>query len=113
MAGCDIGDCGYKNCLDGLDNGWIRFSNFRVEKRSLLNKLGDVTSEGKYVSEIESDGKRFGMHFTSLASGRVLLARLTNDFAFQGLIAAIRYACVRKQFGPSGNETLLMDYPLH
>lgn len=113
VPGCDIGDCGLKIGLDPMDNGWVRFYNCRIPKDCLLNRLGDVTPEGKYVSPIESDGKRFGMHFNALGCGRVIISRLCVDFASAGLVPAIRYGLVRRQFGEPGNERVLMDYPLH
>ena len=108
MPGIDIGDCGDKMALGGVDNGWCRFTNFRVPRESLLNSLGDVTPEGEYKTHIESEGKRFGLHFTSLGGGRVIISRLTNDFAFQALTQAIRFSMVRTQFGKT-----ILDFPLH
>lgn len=36
------------------------FDNYRIPKDYLLNKTGDVTDEGKYVSPFSDPNKRFG-----------------------------------------------------
>lgn len=47
LSGCEIGDCGEKKGLNGVDNGWIRFKNFRIPRDNLLNKFGTVEKDGK------------------------------------------------------------------
>ena len=110
VAGCDIGDCGYKLAIDGLDNGWIRFSDFRIPRESLLNKHGDVDAEGNYMTSVEDDTKRFGLHFSSLAGGRCMISRLAADYSLYGATIAMRYTCVRKAFGDP--EIPIIEYPM-
>lgn len=38
---------------------------------------------------------------------------MAPELSLFSLTIALRYAGVRRQFGPSGNESLLLDYPLH
>ena len=107
-----MGDCGNKTGFHEVDNGWIGFENYRVPKSALLNKLGDVTPEGEYVSHIKSNGKRFGMHIASLTGGRVLIMRNSIEQGFMSLKIAINYGLARKQFG-NPTEKVIMDYPVH
>ena len=50
LPGITIGDMGEKLGLNGLDNGFMMFDHVRVGRECLLNKHGDVTAEGEYVS---------------------------------------------------------------
>ena len=111
LPGCEIGDCGLKIGIDGVDNGSIRFSHYKVPKTALLNKLGDVTDDGTYVSPIKSEGKRFGMHIASLTGGRVTISRITNESAQATIKIALRFACARKQ--TLAPEKAIIDYPMH
>lgn len=113
LPGLEIGDCGEKKGLNGIDNGWIKFDNFRIPRESLLNKFGDVKPDGTYSTSIQSDGKRFANSIASLSGGRVVITRMSSELSLFALTVATRYAAVRRQFGPTGNEVLLLDYPLH
>jgi acyl-CoA oxidase len=55
--GIIVGDLGEKNGLNGIDNGYIMFNNYRIPKGNLLNRTGDVTDEGEYESSF-SDPQR-------------------------------------------------------
>ena len=71
--GLEIGDCGHKKGLNGIDNGWIMFKNYRIPREGLLNNFGDVSEDGVYTTPIENDGKRFANSIASLSGGRVLV----------------------------------------
>ena len=55
--GVIIGDLGEKNGLQGIDNGYVMFNNYRIAKENLLNRTADVTNEGEYESSF-SDPQR-------------------------------------------------------
>ena len=42
LPGITIGDCGPKFGLNGVDNGFIEFNNFRVPVSNLLNKVSGI-----------------------------------------------------------------------
>jgi acyl-CoA oxidase len=46
LKGIIIGDCGRKMGLDGIDNGFIIFNNFRIPRENLLNRFSDVSIDG-------------------------------------------------------------------
>ena len=108
LPGVDVGDCGHKTGFDNIDNGWVAFNNYRVPKSALLNKLGDVTEDGKYVTNIESEGKRFGMHIASLTGGRVAIGRIATENGLLALKVALNYGLARRQF-----DRVILDFPLH
>lgn len=103
------GDMGPKIGLNGLDNGFATFSNLRIPRENLLNKTGDVTPCGKYITPFKDVKKRFGVSL-----GRVGLTHYAQSFMKQALTIAIRYAAVRTQFGPgNGTEIPIIEYQLH
>lgn len=61
--GVTVGDMGEKVGLNGVDNGWVYFTNYRIPRMNLLNKTADVTPDGKYVTAIKDQNKRFGKSF--------------------------------------------------
>lgn len=58
--GVIVGDMGEKLGLNGIDNGFAIFNNYRIPRDSLLDKNGTVSEDGKYISAIKDPRKRFG-----------------------------------------------------
>ena len=61
LKGVTIGDCGKKIGMQGVDNGFILFNNFRISRINLLNRFSDVTEDGQFKSNIESADQRFAL----------------------------------------------------
>lgn len=111
--GLIVGDMGKKAGLNGVDNGFIIFKNYRIPKSSLLNKVGDITPDGKYISHHKSKEKRAGSSFGALSGGRVTIIQICIAYVTKALTIGIRYAGVRKQFGPNEKEELpILEYQL-
>lgn len=79
LPGIEIGDCGEKLSAQGVDNGWIKFDNYRVPRDALLDRFGSVDREGNYHTSISDDGKRFANSIASLSGGRVIIGRLSTE----------------------------------
>ena len=95
MPGLIIGDCGKKMGLDGIDNGFIVFDQYRTSRESLLDRLSTVSPDGVYTCEM-SDAIRFGLSLGALSAARLTLS---DGAAKVGLICnqiALRYAAVRR-----------------
>ncbi|MBV9299082.1 MAG: acyl-CoA dehydrogenase family protein [Verrucomicrobia bacterium] len=115
LPGVTIEDNGLKMGLNGVDNGRIWFHNVKVPRVEMLNRFAEVTTEGRYRSDIQNQGARFFTMIGTLVSGRISIAATANSATKSALTIAIRYAARRRQFGsPKGSqETLLLDYPAH
>ncbi|XP_054714443.1 peroxisomal acyl-coenzyme A oxidase 3-like isoform X2 [Uloborus diversus] len=107
-----IGDLGPKLGLNGVDNGFVMFNNYRIPRSCLLNKNADVTPDGRYISP-KSMNQRFGESMGALSMGRVAIIQLCVNFMRQCLPIAVRYSAVRKQFGPNPPEELpVLEYQI-
>lgn len=115
MPGVTLSDCGRKFGLNGVDNGRIVFDQVRVPRANLLNRYGDVASDGSYSSPISSPAGRFFTTLGTLVQGRVSVAGCAGAAARKALVIAVRYGQERRQFAatPDGEETRLLDHPAH
>ncbi|XP_019854129.1 PREDICTED: peroxisomal acyl-coenzyme A oxidase 3-like [Amphimedon queenslandica] len=112
--GLTIGDMGRKIGQNGVSNGYMLFDNYHIPRDNLLNKSADVTPQGNYETPYKSASKRLGVSLGALSSGRVGIAGMAGFNMGKALTIAIRYAAVRKQFGPSADvEVPLLEYQLH
>jgi acyl-CoA oxidase len=112
--GVRIEDDGEKAGLNGVDNGLIWFDEVRVPREALLNRYGEVTSEGVYSSPIDNVNKRFFTMLGTLVQGRVCVSGASISTAKLALTIAIRYGLRRRQFGPpDGEEVEILQYRTH
>jgi acyl-CoA oxidase len=112
--GVTIEDDGLKMGLNGVDNGRLWFDDVRVPREALLNRFADVTPEGVYESDIDSDGKRFFTTLGTLVQGRVCVGGAGINAAKVAITIATKYALQRRQFEATGDEEeLLLDYGMH
>lgn len=84
-----------------------------------MNRTADVTPEGDYESSFSDPGKILGAALENLSTGRVGIMQESSNNLICAVTIAIRYAALRKQFGPNGeggstkNEWPLIEYQLH
>ncbi|KAI8329509.1 acyl-CoA dehydrogenase/oxidase C-terminal [Chlamydoabsidia padenii] len=111
LPGINIGDIGKKMGRDGIDNGYIQFTNVRIPRGYMLQKHTKVSRTGQ-VQEPKLQQLTYG----ALLQGRVAMVVDSGNVSKKALTIAIRYAAVRRQFAnskSSGVETKLLDYPIH
>lgn len=115
FPGVLVGDMGEKIGLNGIDNGFVLFDNYRIPKDNLLNKTSDVSKDGEYISVFSDPNKILGAALESLMTGRIGISNeSTGTLAFASVIAT-RYAAIRKQFTieRDGPEVPIIEYQLH
>ena len=59
--------------MDGIDNGFILFDNFRIPKENFCNRMSDIDENGQFVSSIKSIDQRLGLALGGLSTGRLCL----------------------------------------
>ncbi|KAK7082183.1 acyl-Coenzyme A oxidase, partial [Halocaridina rubra] len=110
--GVTIIDMGHKLGLNGVDNGIVMFDRYSIPRENLLNRTGDVTSEGIYKTPFKDPNKRFGASLGNLSVGRVGIIGFGVVHLRKALTIAIRYSAVRKQFGPAEEELPVIEYQM-
>ena len=110
FPGITIGDCGKKIANDGIDNGFMLFSNHSVPYDCLLDKYSQI-KEGKFKSAIKNKDKRLAVMMAGLIRGRFSVVSGSEINARTCLTIALRYAVVRRQFGSP--EKSLLSYQVH
>ncbi|MGI8394430.1 acyl-CoA dehydrogenase family protein [Leucobacter sp. W1038] len=114
MPGVGSEDDGFKGGLNGIDNGRLHFTHVRIPRENLLNRYGDVATDGTYSSPIESPGRRFFTMTGTLVQGRVSLDGAAVNAMKGALAIAVRYGNERRQFpGVDGRDVVLLDYGQH
>ncbi|PSN36382.1 Peroxisomal acyl-coenzyme A oxidase 3 [Blattella germanica] len=108
--------------LESLLEIWVRrldstvfaiFNRYRIPRENLLDRMGTVMPDGKYVSPIKDPRKRFAASLTTLLIGRGGIISMGNCKLAKAVVIAIRYSAVRRQFGPSEEEELpIIEYQL-
>lgn len=113
MPGISIGDIGSKMGRDGIDNGWIQFSNVKIPRYFMLQKYCKVSVDGE-VKEPPLNQ----LSYSALLLGRVVMVKDAFRWSARVVTIALRYAVGRTQFKAAlakenDDESQLLNYPLH
>uniref|UniRef100_A0A182WDD3 Acyl-coenzyme A oxidase n=1 Tax=Anopheles minimus TaxID=112268 RepID=A0A182WDD3_9DIPT len=105
FPGLLVGDLGEKAGLNGVDNGFVMFHQYRIPRENLLARFGDVNEEtGKFESAIANPTERFALSMGPLVLGRVNICSVSQTLLAKALTIGIRYSAVRRQFGPTVDD---------
>ena len=107
--GIHVGDIGSKFGFNSTDNGFIKFTNYRIPRENILSRYVKVAEDGTFST--------LGKDAIKLGYGNMLYLRLQIFFGrsiqFSRLATiGIRYSVVRRQFKDSetGEERQILDY---
>lgn len=93
LPGVAIGDIGKKMGRDGIDNGWIQFTNVRIPRAYMLMKHTQVTRDG-----VVHEPPLAQLTYGALLQGRTAMVADASNVSKKALTIALRYAAVRRQF---------------
>lgn len=109
FPGVKVGDLGEKIGLNGVDNGFVMFNNYRIPRENLLSRTGDIKENGQYVTPFKDPRKRYGASLGALSAGRVSICGIALTYLTKATTIAVRYAGSRPQFGPEDSNE---EYPV-
>ena len=90
--GVYIEDMGHKIGVNGVDNAKLIFTDVRVPRWAMLNKLAQVTEAGDFVCDIPKASNRFFKVADRLLSGRLCIASMNFACTKACLYQTIRYS---------------------
>ncbi|XP_033191281.1 acyl-coenzyme A oxidase 1-like [Bombus vancouverensis nearcticus] len=107
LKGIVIGEIGTKLGMNGVDNGFLGFRDFRIPRENMLMKNSKVLEDGTYVKSTNDKLKYGTMVFI-----RVRLLRLLLNYLTKAVTIAVRYSVVRRQgqINPDQPEVQILDY---
>ncbi|XP_060825331.1 probable peroxisomal acyl-coenzyme A oxidase 1 [Bombus pascuorum] len=107
LKGIIIGEIGTKLGMNGVNNGFLGFRNFRIPRENMLMKNSKVLEDGKYVKSTNDKLTYGAMVFIRVRLLQNLLHHLTK-----AVTIAVRYSVVRRQgqINPDQPEVQILDY---
>ncbi|CAD5229275.1 unnamed protein product [Bursaphelenchus okinawaensis] len=107
LKGITVGDIGPKLGINGSDNGFLLFNNYRIPRENMLMRYSKVTKEGKYIHP-----KHQKLGYGSMVFVRSIMIRDQSLQLAAASTIATRYAAVRRQgeLVPGKGEVQIIDY---
>ena len=99
IPGVIIEDLGHKIGVNGIDNGTLRFDNYRVNKDALLNKYSNIDDQGNFSSQLKSKNDRFFQAIERLLPGRLAISSMVSACLKSSLLIAVTFS--RYRYGVS------------
>ncbi|XP_051159281.1 probable peroxisomal acyl-coenzyme A oxidase 1 isoform X1 [Leptopilina boulardi] len=107
LPGIKIGEIGTKLGMNGTNNGFLGFDNYRIPRTNMLMKNSKILEDGTYVKAPNSK-----LTYGTMMFVRVVLIKDASRYLSKACTIAIRYSAVRKQgqIKAEGPETQIIDY---
>jgi acyl-CoA oxidase len=111
--GVEVTDIGMKPGCNGIGNGCITFKNVKLPREALLSRFCQVAEDGTFTSNL-TEAELFLRSIQTFVLERLGVATAAIGGAKACMYVALRYAAVRRQFGPDpSHEVPLISYPMH
>jgi len=108
LPGIETGDIGPKLGYASKDSGFMKLTNHRAPRVSLLAKYIKVSKKG----EVSKTGNE-KIKYSAMMWARTIILMVSYYTMFRHLTIAVRYSIIRTQFKDSaGKEIRLIDYQL-
>jgi len=111
LPGVEVGDIGSKLGYNGIDNGYLKFNQFRVSRKSLLSRFVSINKKGEFKMKANPR-----IIYQIMVQTRISITTGCSFVLHHAAMCAIRYAACRRQFATikgSSQERQLLDYQLH
>uniref|UniRef100_A0A7E4ZVT0 Acyl-coenzyme A oxidase n=1 Tax=Panagrellus redivivus TaxID=6233 RepID=A0A7E4ZVT0_PANRE len=107
LPGITIGDIGPKLGINGSDNGFLRFNQFRIPRKAMFARNARVEKDGTYVPP-----KHAKLGFGAMVFVRSIMIKDQATQLAAAVTIATRYAAIRRQgeIVPNGQEVQILDY---
>lgn len=87
------------------------FDNYRIPRENLLNQIGDVTVDGRYVLKVKNPLEMYTIPLQAITVSRLALIGVSAENLGKAVTIAVRYAGVRKPFAPDKKqEVSILEY---
>ena len=93
LPGIEVGDIGTKLGYNSVDNGYLKFDQFKVPRSSMLSRFAEITKEGDF--EMKSDPR---LLYQIMSLTRLAIIAGCSFNIFRSSLVAVRYAACRRQF---------------
>ncbi|XP_072176092.1 peroxisomal acyl-coenzyme A oxidase 1-like [Diadema setosum] len=105
--GVELGDIGPKFGYGNIDNGFLRFNQYRIPRENMCMRYSKVLPDGRYVPPPHAK-----VSYGSMVPIRSGIVGNTGSFLSRGCTIATRYSVVRRQseLVPGTKEAKILDY---
>ena len=110
VPGVVVGDMGEKTTGVDLDNAWVKFENFRLDRECLLDRYGGVGEDGAYRKKTVDAPRPMEMIGQRLFTGRVAVAQAALVFS-EKLFEKTKAYSDSKMCAMRGDRPALSDVP--
>ena len=111
FQGIEVGDIGTKLGYNSVDNGYLKFTHYRVPRAALLSRFVSITRDGEFSMNANPR-----IIYQIMVQTRIAITTGAAFVMHNCAKMAIRYAACRRQFATikgSTQERALLDYQLH
>ena len=108
IPGVEIGDIGPKFGYNAKENGFLKFTHFRIPLENMPNRFVEITPNGDFIQK-----GNIKIMYTSMMKTRTVLLNASANYLGKGVAIALRYSFLRKQFRNDRKEEVpVIQYQL-